>query len=192
MSVTSRGSRRKSWQNGRQRVSVLAALAIHKETVSKKLSELREAHADSQTGKPLSQEKAAARVGVTMRQWQRWESGESVPYPRNLDAIAAEFDFDVAEFFEEGTPPAKPSTPDPFADATGERLARMEAQLVKNGRLLNALLIQLLGDDEETMRHLEIAAEQVALEAQDATDARPEPPPTPAPDNARNGPPSPA
>lgn len=72
---------------------MLAALAIQKETVSQRLTELREA-------RELTQEKAAALVGVTMRQWQRWEGGESVPYPRNLEAIAEKFEIDVGEFFD--------------------------------------------------------------------------------------------
>lgn len=108
MYVESRGSRQKSWQTGRQRVSVLAELAIRKEIVATKLAQLRDAH-------DLTQERAAAHVGVTVRQWQRWETGVSVPYPRNLDAIAEKFGISVAEFFdaprevpaENGRPPSQ-------------------------------------------------------------------------------------
>ena len=98
MLTASRSSPKKSWQTSRQRVSVLAELAIKKETVSRKLAELREAH-------NLTQERAAAHVGVTMRQWQRWEGGASVPYPRNLDAIAEKFGIGVQEFFDEPRSP---------------------------------------------------------------------------------------
>lgn len=100
MFVSSRPSRQKSWHTGRERVSVLAALALHKESVSRKLLQIREDLRDPKTGKLLSQEKAAARVGATSRTWQRWENGETVPYPRNLEAIADEFGFDVGEFFD--------------------------------------------------------------------------------------------
>lgn len=137
----SRPSRQKSWRSGRERVSVLAALAIQKESVSRKLAQLRITHADPQTGKALSQEKAAARVHVTMRQWQRWESGESIPYPRNLEAIAAEFGFEVAEFFDD--PAGDGQTPDPFRQSvsndTDARLADLEAQVAVNTALLEVI-----------------------------------------------------
>jgi transcriptional regulator with XRE-family HTH domain len=68
-------------------------MAIRKERIAARLLELRERE-------NLTQEQAAARVGVTMRQWQRWEAGESVPYSRNLDQIAERFEITVGEFFE--------------------------------------------------------------------------------------------
>lgn len=98
MHVMSSPSRQKSWQSGRQRVSVLATLAVQKETVSRVLTELREQHKPPGAQKPLSQEKAAARAGVTGRQWQRWESGESEPYLRNLEAVASAFDIPMTRF----------------------------------------------------------------------------------------------
>lgn len=114
-------TRQKSWQTRRERVSVLAALAIQKETVSRRLAELRKQHGDPATGKPLPQEKAAARVGVTVRQWQRWESGESTPYPRNLGTIAERFGFAVSDFYDETHNGA--ATPD------GSQLDRIESKL---------------------------------------------------------------
>lgn len=90
-------------------------MAIRKEAVASKLAELREQH-------DLSQEQAAARVGITHRQWQRWEHGESVPYPRNLDAIAARFGFDVSEFFDQEDMPALRAAPD-------NQLDRIEGKL---------------------------------------------------------------
>lgn len=83
-----------SWRGQRRPVSVLAEMALRKERVAERLSDLRERGA-------LSQEQAAAKVGVTLRQWQRWEAGESVPYPRNLDSVASAFGISVAEFFDE-------------------------------------------------------------------------------------------
>lgn len=114
MSAVSSPSRQKSWRPGRERVSVLAELALRKELVSRRLTELREEHG-------LSQERAAGRVGVTVRQWQRWESGNSVPYPRNFDAIAEAFGISVAEFFD--------GSHDGTAERPVSQLDRIEAAL---------------------------------------------------------------
>lgn len=86
-------------------------MALRKERVVERLVELREQHA-------LTQEQAAQRVGVTHRQWQRWEAGESMPYPRNLDQIAQRFGITVAEFFE-GEP------------SGSSRLERLEAEVLE-------------------------------------------------------------
>ena len=138
MSAVSSPSRQKSWRTGRERVSVLAELAIKKETVSRRLAELRDE-------RDLSQEKAAALVGVTMRQWQRWEAGESVPYPRNLDAIAEHFGINVASFFEDDRPRVTDTNPQP------SQLDRLEQKLDAQAELLRTMLeaiIPLLEDRE--------------------------------------------
>lgn len=126
MYAVSTPSRQKSWQDPRQRVSVLAELAIHKKTVVDKLASLREDH-------DLTQEKAAQAVGVTVRQWQRWESGASVPYPRNLDAIAGHFGFEVSEFFTDDGPRAAPDESGPT------QLDRIETLLEQNQQIILAL-----------------------------------------------------
>jgi transcriptional regulator with XRE-family HTH domain len=69
-------------------------MAIKKERVAERLLELRESHG-------LSQEDAARRVGITHRQWQRWEQGESMPYPRNLELVANRFGISIREFFDD-------------------------------------------------------------------------------------------
>lgn len=94
MTNVSRLPRQMSWQGQRHRVSVLAEMALRREKVMERLLELRERHG-------LSQEDAAHKVGITTRQWQRWETGESMPYPRNLDAVASRFGISVADFFDE-------------------------------------------------------------------------------------------
>lgn len=173
-------SRQKSWQTHRERVSVLAALAIQKDTVVRRLTELRERHADPQTGKPLPQEKAAARVGVTMRQWQRWESGASLPYPRNLEAIAQAFQFSVSDFFDEPQPDAATSLPNggltarldqmqaELEAARGERqdlrdqIAEQNANLAKQSQILERLenLVRvLIGQDEDAGHPLRTVAQ---------------------------------
>lgn len=132
MPDVSRTTRKLSWQPPRRRVSVLAEMALRRERIVERLSELRER--DS-----LTQEQAAHRVGVTTRQWQRWESGESVPYPRNLDQVASAFGISVQEFFD--------GPPD------GSQLDRIEA-------LLEELLSRLPGPAEV------LEAEAARLDAQ--------------------------
>jgi transcriptional regulator with XRE-family HTH domain len=85
-------------------------MALRQEKVSQRLRELRELQG-------LSQEDAARKVGITQRQWQRWESGESMPYPRSLDMVASAFEISVAEFFD----PPQPIASDP------SQLDRIEA-----------------------------------------------------------------
>lgn len=111
-----------SWRGGRTRVSVLAEMALRKERIAERLGELREAHS-------LTQEQAAGRVGVTLRQWQRWEAGDSVPYPRNLDQIASKFGLSVAEFFDE---PARFGLRDEVTELQAEvaELKRQMAEMV--------------------------------------------------------------
>ena len=90
-------------------------MALRKERLAERLLELR-------TNAGLSQEGAAQKVGVTVRQWQRWEQGESVPYPRNLDTIASRFGITVAEFFDE---PPRADIAATLA-ALSERIAELE------------------------------------------------------------------
>lgn len=83
-------------------------MALRRERIAERLAQLRE-HSG------LTQEQAAQKVGITHRQWQRWESGESVPYPRNLEVIASRFGITVAEFFDDMPP------------SDGQMLERIEA-----------------------------------------------------------------
>lgn len=101
-----------SWHGQARRVSVLAEMALRQEKVSERLLELRERQG-------LSQEDAARKVGITHRQWQRWETGASMPYPRNLDAVASAFGIGVGEFFD--------AEPTQMSDVS--QLDRIEAKL---------------------------------------------------------------
>lgn len=145
MYVESRQSPKKSWQTSRERVTVLADLAIRKETVVRKLTEIREAH-------DLTQERAAAKVGVTVRQWQRWESGASVPYARNISAIAECFDISENEFFDKT--PERPETPDlsRVAGPVAAELAALNARLDDMQQLLTRLADAATGRSAETAR----------------------------------------
>lgn len=90
-----------------------------------RLGELRE-------GESLTQEQAAAKVGVTLRQWQRWEAGESVPYPRNLDLIASRFGLLIGEFFDEtprATLSARVEELGVLVAAVASRLSALELEL---------------------------------------------------------------
>lgn len=81
--------------------------------IAERIRQIRRDHA-------LTQEQAAARAGVTVRAWQRWEYGEGEPYASNLDTLAREFGFSLAEFYE------------PSGSSSMEaRLASMEAQLAE-------------------------------------------------------------
>lgn len=133
MSSTSTPSRQKSWQRRRRPVSVLAEMALRKERVAQKLASLRERNG-------LTQEQAAAKVGVTMRQWQRWEAGQSVPYPRNLDGIASKFGITVGEFFDEDN-----AGPPPDDGDTRVMLRGLYAEIAR----LNEKIDTLMRRDEE-------------------------------------------
>jgi transcriptional regulator with XRE-family HTH domain len=90
MAVVSRATSKITWQGRREAANLLAVLAEQQTRVAERVGRLREAHA-------LTQEAAAARAGVTLRQWQRWESGESEPYARNLAKLSEEFDVPLSE-----------------------------------------------------------------------------------------------
>lgn len=115
-------SQQKSWQTRRQRVSVLAEMALRKDNIVRRLVALREQHG-------LTQEQAAQKVGVTSRQWQRWESGDSVPYPRNLDQIASKFGVTVAEFFDNDGDHRSPVVVDRLDGELADRIASIEDTL---------------------------------------------------------------
>lgn len=172
MYVESRASGKKSWQTSRARVSVLADLAIRKETVVRKLTELREAH-------DLTQERAAAQVGVTVRQWQRWESGKSVPYARNISAIAGHFGINEGEFFD--PPEERKPTPQPVAgqDALVLQLDRIEARqediLARLDRVEKALSGRVDAVDENLRR-----LGRAVVEGHDSAELT-DPQPVPAP-----------
>ena len=132
----SRTTRQKSWHAGRRRVSVLAEMAIRKERVSERLKELRE-------NKGFTQEQAAPFVGITLRQWQRWEGGESMPYPRNLDAIASKFGITIAEFFD-----------GPVAETgLAEKMSLLEDHLVELQASVSELRQSVQGLAADSLRH---------------------------------------
>lgn len=180
MSVVSRVPYEKPWRERRHRVSVLAEMALRKEKVTQRLRELRELHG-------LTQDQAAARVGINLRQWQRWEAGDSMPYPRNLDTIASAFGITVAEFFD---PPPRVAVDHSELGAVREQLARLDDHIsaLQNGRASG--VEQLLERQSAILERLEAMLERIEarIEASDTATQRliaaatgePEPP-QPAP-----------
>lgn len=69
-------------------------MAEQQARVSERIKKIREDHS-------LTQEQAASRAEVTLRQWQRWESGESTPYKSSLEKVARAFRVPPAEFYDE-------------------------------------------------------------------------------------------
>ena len=84
MPAVSTPPRNLPWQTRRQAVNLLDLMAAQKAQVQERLAQLRDTY-------DLTQEEAAAKVGVNLRQWQRWEAGDSRPYTRNLEAVARAF-----------------------------------------------------------------------------------------------------
>jgi transcriptional regulator with XRE-family HTH domain len=102
-------------------------MAIEQQKVAEKLAALRAQHG-------LTQEQASEKAGVAVRQWQRWEGAETMPYPKNLEKLAAAFGLSVSDFFEDhDIQPVE--TPDVMASLNGdgkkllEQLDRIEKKL---------------------------------------------------------------
>jgi transcriptional regulator with XRE-family HTH domain len=126
-----------SWHGQPRRVSVLAEMALRQEKVSERLRELRERNG-------LSQEDAARKVGITHRQWQRWESGDSMPYPRSLDMVASTFGISVAEFFD----PAEPVVDQSQLDRIEAKLDQVLAILKQPGDIAGPFVESIVNELE--------------------------------------------
>jgi transcriptional regulator with XRE-family HTH domain len=134
-----------SWQGRRPRVSVLADMALRREKVMAELVRLREKQS-------LSQEEAARRIGIGLRQLQRWEAGESMPRATNLAQAALAYGVSPSVFYDEdewtgsgnGTSPAAPD---------GDLLDRL-AELEEQVRLVRAEMAA--HDAEELKRNEEV------------------------------------
>jgi transcriptional regulator with XRE-family HTH domain len=112
MSAVSTPPRKMSWQEHEEHATLLRVMDEQRKRIAERVRRIRRDYT-------LTQEQAAARAGVTIRTWQRWEAGEGEPYANNLEALAREFDFAPAEFYGE------------VANGLEARLAAMEAQLAE-------------------------------------------------------------
>lgn len=121
-------------------------MAVTRERVMERLRELR--HLNGSDGKPLSQEDAAHLADITTRQWQRWESGESMPYPKSLGRVADAFGISI-EFFE--TAPADRVRTDLLGQLDGANKSQLDRIEFK----LDVLLL-----------HFEISAAEIELSRQ--------------------------
>lgn len=101
-----------SWRAAAEQANLLHAMAEQQKRVAERLARLREQHA-------LTQEDAAGKAGVNLRAWQRWETGETTPYKRNIEKIARAFGIPPSDFFEPGV------------EATDDRLDRIESMLAE-------------------------------------------------------------
>lgn len=92
VNVVSSRTRTKSWQTVAEVVNLLDVLSERESDIGERLEQLRKAHG-------LTQESAAHRVGVSNRQWQRWEAGAE-PRGSSLTQIANSFDISISELVE--------------------------------------------------------------------------------------------
>lgn len=134
------------------------------------------------SNKRMSREDVAHAVGVTPKSLYAWEKTNSAIKWENAKRLARFYDVEPDSLVTRDADEAAglPSR---------AQMDRIENQVIKNGRLLNALLIQLLGDDEETMQILLTAAETTAADNAEPADATEEDASAPERGNARNGPP---
>jgi transcriptional regulator with XRE-family HTH domain len=71
----------------------MEVMAAEESRVAGRLVRLRKEHA-------LTQEAAAARAGVTLRQWQRWEAGAGEPRAGSMQKLVDAFSIDPSDFYE--------------------------------------------------------------------------------------------
>jgi transcriptional regulator with XRE-family HTH domain len=108
-----------TWQTTGEAVTLMA-VAGRQALVGARLVALRE-------DLGISQEEAVALTqgAITLRQWQRWESGESEPYKRNLAKLSEVFDIPIGEFFGEAGGPT--SQLDRIEQMLADLLSRLPA-----------------------------------------------------------------
>lgn len=95
----------------------------------------------------LTQEEAATRIGVTHRAYQRWESGESMPYPRNIQKIAMAFEVEIDDLYA-----PEVSAPELPEDAATELAEKLDQVLDQQAELL-AIAALVRDDQERLLRH---------------------------------------
>ena len=97
----------------------------------------------------LSQEDAAARTGVTLRTWQRWESGATKGHVVHLPAIADVLETTPEELLGTAGPGADPHGLDDLA--VGRRLRRIEETQDAILRILDELRGELHVQDRSRL-----------------------------------------
>jgi transcriptional regulator with XRE-family HTH domain len=150
-------------------------MAVTRERVMAKLRELRRINGTEE--RPLSQEEAAHRADITVRQWQRWEAGESMPYTRNLSKVAEKFDVSL-DYFDEPLKPKPTETPDLGAALNGSRTSDAE---------LRQELADVRQSQAEIIARLERLADAVQILSDAVKDQARRPVRPPASRRAANG-----
>jgi transcriptional regulator with XRE-family HTH domain len=98
-----------SWQSLQEQGNVLLDLAEKQRRVQERLARYR-AEMAPPGKKRLTQEEAADAAGVPLRQWQRWEKGETVPHLSNLARLSTALGIPLDDF-RDVTPDAEPGPP---------------------------------------------------------------------------------
>ena len=144
-SDVSSGTTKKAWKHREEVATLVLALAAKRQAIMDRLLRYREENArpEDRNGR-LPQEVAADRAGVRARQWQRWEKGETVPHPQNLQQLADALSIPIEEFFDV-EPVAKDDTPDLLGAVSrgGQQLDRIEASQQQLATMLEGIAVQL-------------------------------------------------
>lgn len=127
--------------NARHRATFLLEVALDAARINEQIAGRLRAERER---RHLTQEKMAPLVGLSLRQYQRLENGQSMPRWSNIEQIAAALDLDVSALLE-----AEPGDEaEPVAGASGgtagfddARLERMEGQIAE----VRTLVLELLG-----------------------------------------------
>lgn len=107
----------------------LATVALHREKVAERIVERRD-----ELG--LTQQDVADRVGVRVRQVQRWEAGESLGRLENLQSLAEALDTTVGELMA-GIEDVKPGPP------SRDRIGQLEDRITELERHLGTRFDQM-------------------------------------------------
>jgi ribosome-binding protein aMBF1 (putative translation factor) len=96
-----------AWKERERAATLVLAVAARRQAIMDRMLRYRVENArpeDKQKGKPLPQEQAARRADVDSRQWQRWETGETMPHQSNLQQLATKLRIPIAEFYDAEEP----------------------------------------------------------------------------------------
>jgi transcriptional regulator with XRE-family HTH domain len=86
-----------SWQKRHDSLTLTRLVAERREMIAARLAQYRAEH-PGPDGRPMTQERASEKAGVAVRQWQRWESGETTPHLKKLQAVAKKLKIPMSEF----------------------------------------------------------------------------------------------
>lgn len=94
----------------------------------------------------LTQEVAAQKVGVSLRQYQRWEHGEQIPPFERVGRIVEIIGVDISDLIE----PAGALTRDGIKTYFDKRMDAMQSAVEANFYAISELLIEVLAEVRST------------------------------------------